>query len=237
MAIPMKTYAGFLLDADNTLFDYDAAETEALHETFQAFMPDVPVDRARESYRTINARYWAEFEKGAVALEELKTARFADLLSVLGRSADAREMGYSYLRRLSTKVMLLPHAREVIEELGRRARLCLITNGISLVQRGRLAASGLAPSFTAVLVSEELGCAKPDLRFFAAACRALALPPSDVLCVGDNPVADVAGARAAGIDACWFAPHGRVWTGPGEAPLMVARDLRDIVHLAPRVFP
>ncbi len=234
----MRAYKGFLLDADNTLFDYDAAETEALRETFRAFLPSaVAEDRAREAYRSINAGYWVEFEKGRIALEDLKVARFADLLSTLGAPGDARTMGYSYLQRLSTKALLLPHAWEAVEELARRARLCLVTNGISLVQRGRLAASGLGPFFAAVLVSEELGFAKPDPRFFTAACDAIGLAPSDVVCVGDNPAADVAGARGAGIDACWYAPDGRAWPGPGDPPVHVAGDLRDIVHLAPRVFP
>ncbi len=233
----MKTYRGFLLDADNTLFDYDAAETQALDETFDAALPGVPRDRARRAYREINARYWTAYEKGGMRLEDLKVGRFADLLSTLGGSGDARKVAYSYLDRLATKAILLPHAREAVEELARRARLCLITNGIATVQRGRLAASGLAGCFSAVLVSEELGYAKPDPRFFADACGALGLLPSDVLCVGDNPVADVAGARSAGIDACWFAPGGRKWPGPGDPPLHVAGDLRAIVDFAQGLFP
>ena len=72
-----------------------------------------------------------------------------------------------------------------------------------------------------MLISEEIGLAKPDPRFFRAAGEALGLAPADLLCVGDNPVADVAGARSAGIEAWWFSPNGASWPGPGEAPRVV----------------
>jgi len=233
----MKTYRGFLFDADNTLFDYDAAETQALDATLARWLPGVPPLAAREAYRAINARYWAALEKGSVRMAELKVGRFAELLAALDAPGDPAAISTFYLEALGAAAILLPHAREVIQELSQRARLCLITNGISSVQRGRLAASGMADFFTAVLVSEELGIAKPDPRFFEQACAALGLPPSDVLCVGDNPVADIEGARAAGIDACWYCPGGQPWPGPGAAPPLVAGTLLAIVNFASGVFP
>jgi 2-haloacid dehalogenase len=238
MGTAMKTYRGFLFDADNTVFDYDEAERQALDETLDDFLTGVPKEEARAAYRQVNKRFWAAFEAGTVTLQELKVGRFQELLSTLGVwDPDPSEMAHSYLERLASKPILLPHARETVTELAGRARLCLVTNGITSVQRGRLAASGLEKYFAAILISEELGFAKPDARFFARACEMLGLPPSDVLCVGDNPVADVGGAHAAGIDACWYSPAGAVWPGPGAAPLHVASDLHDIVDLAQGLFP
>jgi 2-haloacid dehalogenase len=230
-------YRGYLFDADNTLFDYDAAEAAALEVTFDHWLPGVPHADAAAAYRLINRRYWDALEEGTVTMDQLKPGRFAELLSTLGRSGDPREVSTFYLDRLGAGAELLPGARELVEALAARALLCLVTNGISTVQRSRLARSGLGPRFASVLVSEELGFAKPDPRFFAAACAALRLPPSDVLCVGDNPVADVGGAQAAGIDACWFAPGGGAWPGPGPAPRFVARSLSTIVNFRPGRFP
>ena len=237
MLYPMKSYRGFLLDADNTLFDYDKAEGEALDETLGETAPLVPREEALAAYRAINAGYWKRFEQGVVTLAALKVGRFADLVRQLGVSGDPRLISNDYLARLGSKAYFLPHARAVVEELSRRAALCLVTNGISRVQRGRLALSGIAPCFTAVLISEELGCAKPDLYFFNAACKALRLPPSELLCVGDNPDSDIAGAHAAGIDACWYAPSGAAWPGPAQAPAWVIRDLEELMRFAPAVFP
>jgi FMN hydrolase / 5-amino-6-(5-phospho-D-ribitylamino)uracil phosphatase len=79
--------------------------------------------------------------------------------------------------------------------------------------------------------------AKPDRRFFQAALDALGLPPEELLCVGDNPVSDVGGAQAAGIDACWYAPQGAPWPGPAAAPALVIRDLRELLKFRRPVFP
>ena len=231
----MKTYRGFLLDADNTLFNYDQAEEEALDETLAIAAPRVPQEKARASYRTINAGYWKRFEQGAVSLAALKVGRFADLLEDLDLDGDAAELSDGYLTRLSQKAYFLPHAREVVLTLSRRADLCLVTNGISLVQRGRLALSGIAGCFTAILISEELGVAKPDPRFFDAACKALRLPRTDLLCVGDTPAADILGARAAGIDTCWYAPSGAAWPLSAGAPAYVIRSLKELLKFAPEI--
>jgi len=230
----MKTYRGILFDADNTLFDYDRAEVEALDETLAESAPSAPVEQARAAYRTINAGYWRRFERGEISRGELKVGRFADLLSALGVAADPRAMGDSYLERLSRKAYFLPHARDVVEALSRTCALAVVTNGFSLVQRGRMAASGIARLFSAILISEDLGVAKPDPRFFRAACDALRLAPADLLCVGDSPVTDVAGALAAGIDACWYAPGGAEWPDRANPPTLVIADLRELLKSAPR---
>ena len=54
----------------------------------------------------------------------------------------------------------------------------------------------------------ELGVAKPHPRMFAEACATLGVPAARVLHVGDNPDADVAGARAAGLAAILVRPDG-----------------------------
>jgi 2-haloacid dehalogenase len=230
---PMRTYQGFLLDADNTLFDYDRGELEALTETIREFMPGVALEAAVASYRTINNGYWRRFEQGAVGLEELKPGRFRDLLAVLGAPGDPLEMSRQYLQRLAGKAYLLPHAREALEWLAPRAPLCLVTNGLSPVQRGRLAKAGITGLFRVLLISEEIGISKPDPAFFRRAAADLGLQPSEVLCVGDNPSTDVRGALAAGIDACWFSPGGDEWDLGDPRPTLVIHDLRELAPLAP----
>jgi 2-haloacid dehalogenase len=228
----MKRYQGFLFDADNTLFDYDRAEWEALTATLGAALPGVPREKALASYHEINAGFWRRFEQGTVLLSELKAGRFQALLESLHCDGDADAISSRYLEELSRRAYFLPHAREVIEQLSRSFPLALVTNGIGMVQRGRMARSGIQDRFRALIISEELGIAKPDPRFFHAAVEALAVSPDKLLCVGDNPASDVEGARAAGIDACWYAPRGQTWPGPTEPPAFVISDLREILDLA-----
>ena len=63
-----------------------------------------------------------------------------------------------------------------------------------------VSALGLAPYLHGVVTSAAVGWEKPNPRMYAAA-RAAAGDPDEVWMVGDNPVADVAGAEAAGIRA------------------------------------
>jgi 2-haloacid dehalogenase len=233
----MKHYRGFLLDADNTLLDYDRAEHEALEETLEEAAPLVPRDEARAAYREINNGWWKRYEEGTVTAAALKVGRFADLLAKLRISGDAAAVARGYLARLGSKAYPLPHADAVLRELSRGAALALVTNGLTDVQRGRVQRSGWASCFTAVIISEELGVAKPDRRFFQAALDALGLPPEELLCVGDNPVSDVGGALAAGIDACWYSPAGAPWPGPAAPPTLVIRDLRELLNVRRPVFP
>lgn len=67
-----------------------------------------------------------------------------------------------------------------------------------------LAGFGAVPG----VFSNELGVAKPHPRMFAAASDLLGIPAGEVLHVGDNPDADVAGARAAGMTAALVQPDG-----------------------------
>ena len=225
----MGKYRGVLLDADNTLFDYDRAESEALDETLSETAPGVPRAQAVESYRQINARYWKRFEAGEVDAAGLQSGRWEDLFATLGLDGDPSRAASGYVAALSRQVHLLPGTAEAVRALSSRTRLCLVTNGLSVVQRGRLARSGLAGFFTSIVISEEIGWAKPDARFFQAAVQSLGLGASELLCIGDNPGADVEGARRAGIDAWWFSPNGGPWPGPGTAP----RILRDLAEILP----
>lgn len=229
----MRSYSGFLFDADNTIFDYDRAESEALIETFRRSFPRMDLEIALAHYRTINAGFWRRFEQGDVGLAELKPGRFRALLDALGATGDPEAISDSYLERLAGKAHMLPHAREVLGRLAAKASLCLVTNGLSSVQRGRLRKAGIEGMFRALLISEEIGISKPDPAFFLRAAEALSLPPRELLCVGDHPSTDIRGAMAAGIDACWYAPRGEPWPLGEPAPAFVIRDLRELQPLAP----
>ncbi|MFC4726789.1 HAD family hydrolase [Coralloluteibacterium thermophilus] len=71
----------------------------------------------------------------------------------------------------------------------------------------------------ASLWSFEVGALKPEPAIFDAACRALAVPPEDVLMVGDTLAADWHGPRAAGMRALHLVRHGVGVTPDGIASL------------------
>jgi HAD superfamily hydrolase (TIGR01549 family) len=62
---------------------------------------------------------------------------------------------------------------------------------------------------THLLISSEIGWRKPAPEFFAAMCRQAGSPPEHVLYVGDDPVNDYEGAKAAGVRVVMLDSGGR----------------------------
>jgi phosphoserine phosphatase len=101
-----------------------------------------------------------------------------------------------------------PDAAPVLEALAARHPLALVTNGMSDLQREKLAASGFGACFGAVIVSGELGVAKPDPAVFAAALEALDAPADGATMIGDSVGRDIEGALAAGLRPVWVNRNG-----------------------------
>jgi putative hydrolase of the HAD superfamily len=102
----------------------------------------------------------------------------------------------------------------------RGARLAVVSNwDVSL--HDVLERTGLRPLVDAVVISAELGAAKPDPAIFRAALQRLGVTAGEALHVGDSVEHDVAGARAAGIEAVLVARDG------AEAP----DDVRAVASL------
>lgn len=60
---------------------------------------------------------------------------------------------------------------------------------------------GVSAWIDLLVVSAEEGLEKPDVAMFERACARLGVAPSEAVHVGDDPVADLAGAQAAGCAA------------------------------------
>ena len=205
----MKTYTHLLFDADGTLFDYDAAEAQALADNFAHHGLDFQAVHS-ERYQVINHRFWQRFEQGQIAAAELQIGRFQALFAEFGVAYNANFFANTYLDQLGQQVQLITGAAELIAELYGRYHLTLITNGLANVQYPRLHKSGLARYFETIIVSDEIGVAKPDPAIFDATFARLQRPSkANVLIIGDSLTSDMAGGHNYGIDTCWYNPNGQ----------------------------
>lgn len=226
----MARYYCILLDSDNTLLDFDAAERKALAETFTHY--NIPTDaETMETYRQINSRLWADLEKGAIRRDKLGAERFNRLLKAVGGEGKGAEMNQYYLEMLSSHPDLIPGSLEVLHELAEVATLAVITNGFYRVQSRRIQESGVADYMEEVFVSEKLGCDKPDRRCFDAALRQLGVENyANVLVVGDSLSSDIRGGVNAGLDTCWYNPNGAENTS-NLTPTYEIRDLTELYKI------
>jgi putative hydrolase of the HAD superfamily len=105
----------------------------------------------------------------------------------------------------------------------RGLRLAVISNWDERL-RDVLRGLALESRFETIVVSCEVGHAKPHPAIFAEATARLELPPSRILHIGDNLEADVHGARAAGFAALQIL---RAATESGPDHLRSMLDLPD----------
>jgi putative hydrolase of the HAD superfamily len=127
-------------------------------------------------------------------------------------------------------LQLFAEAREVVAAVSRRARVGMITNGPSRIQRDKIALLAIADLFPFILVSEEEGVWKPDREIFERALARGEARPEEAVYVGDSPEHDMAGARAAGLMTAWINRRGRSWP-EGVRPDFEIRDLRALPGL------
>lgn len=223
MSAPYKVV---LLDADNTLFDFDEAERRALDKTLLD-RGVTPTEEIRERYLAINRPLWERLHRREVSQEWLVVERFRVLGRELGVSADPEEWNREYLEALGTCPALLPGAVALLEALAPHCTLALATNGVTKVQHARLAASPITPFFQKIFISQEMGVGKPDRAFFEYILKRLGVEPQDTVMVGDTLSSDIQGAINAGLDSIWYSPHG----GESDLPTYRARTLEEIPGL------
>lgn len=108
---------------------------------------------------------------------------------------------YVHTRRANHNID--PETERVLDDLARDHLLGLVTNGAPDLQREKLTAAALEHRFGAIIISAELGTAKPDPRIFLEALRVLGADREGSVMIGDSLTRDVAGAHAAGLRSIW----------------------------------
>ena len=114
-------------------------------------------------------------------------------------------------------------------ELG--LRTALVSNADARLLRHILSETGLDSLMDVIIISDEVGAAKPDERIFCLALEALGVRPHEALMVGDWRV-DVIGARRAGLKSA-LVLRGREPTflldvAEGAVPDLIVEELREL---------
>ena len=219
-------YKWLLFDLDGTLFDYDKGEKIAFQQTFIDFTLDYQ-DEYLKNYDSINKELWKKFELGEIEVSVLKVERFELLLNKIGHKRNAEEFSKKYQNNLSNCTYLLDGVEDLLSELEKRYRMMLITNGLKAVQRPRLKNSSIKNYFTDIVISEEVGSAKPDKKIFDIAFEKMnTTEKSEVLMIGDSLTSDIAGGINYGLDTCWLNPNSQ--SSNGLKPVFEIKNISEL---------
>lgn len=197
-----------LFDLDDTLFDFHKAEKIALTKTLVHFGID-PTEETLALYSTINAAHWKRLELGEISREEVKVGRYRELFKTIGVECDPVKATAYYESMLAIGHYFMPGAPELLEELYRKYRLYIVSNGTAKVQEGRIGSSGITKYMDGIFISQILGANKPDKQFFDICFAEIPdFSLSETVIIGDSLSSDIKGGINAGITTVWFNPKG-----------------------------
>ena len=225
-----KHYPWLFFDADGTLFDYNRAEATAFRKAF-ALLEFQFQESYLDTYQTINRELWKALERHEVTPAVLRLRRFELLLEALQLTGSADALNVAYVEQLGLCTDLIDGAYEVLQTLSKTSRIAIVTNGLEAVQRSRMRHSTIHPFVNELIISEEVGAAKPHPAFFDAAFARTGSPrKSEVLVIGDSLTSDIQGGVDYGIDTCWYNPASEA--EPVSLPITYQiSHLRDLLEL------
>jgi len=108
----------------------------------------------------------------------------------------------SIYRQHRPKIFLYPDAVRFLGELSQELphlKKALVTDGLPLMQKNKVAALGLANSFNEFVYCWELAAPKPATAGFLSALQRLEVAPSSCAMIGDRVDHDMAPAKALGM--------------------------------------
>lgn len=114
------------------------------------------------------------------------------------------ELAAVYASERTARATAITGAPEAIGAAREHGPVALITNYTDAgMQRRKIASAGLEGQFDAVVISGEVGYAKPDPKIFHHAARELGVRAHDCVHIGNSWASDIEGALAAGVGAIW----------------------------------
>ncbi|MGZ3654810.1 MAG: HAD family hydrolase [Bdellovibrionota bacterium] len=224
-----------LFDLDDTLIDHTTAIRAAVTELY-AQRPELITKFTEEpafqkAWVDVQDKYYPAYLRGSMSHAEQKILRIRELWQPL---ANLTEEGcfqiYDHFQMLYAKNWkIFPDVFPCLEALV-PLKIGLISNGWGRQQREKLELEGLGKKIEIVVISSEVGMAKPDPRIFQMACAALGVPPSETIYVGDLYDLDVQGPNQAGLLPVWLRRKAGHLESPGVLTIRSLNELAALVR-------
>lgn len=196
-----RAVGGVCLDVDDTLVDYGTSMRAGLRELLGA-------DDAWADWCALTERYYPRFISGEIDFDTMRRQRTKEFFATRGEVLDDGEVVAREERRMAAMQrawQLFDDALPCLRALRAGGfRLAAVTNAAGEHQRGKLRTLGLDGAFDVLMISDEVGVAKPDAGIFHAACAALDISAGQTVHVGDRLDLDAEAAHAAGLHGVWL---------------------------------
>jgi 2-haloacid dehalogenase len=223
-------YDIILIDLDNTILDFDAAERDSFIKIIEKAGLNY-TDDLLQKYKEINTALWSALEQGKISKEVVLNTRFHKLFQLYGIVVDGRAWEKKYRFYLDNSSGLIPHAEYTLTELKKMGKkIYSASNGVYNTQLKRLSNAGIIDLFDGHFISDRIKHEKPSPFFFEYCIKNIRIVPnSSILMVGDSPTSDIIGAMNAGIDSCFYKHSRNITCTFATYTISNISDLLDIV--------
>lgn len=215
------------LDLDNTLWDTPpvlARAEAALGAWLETHAPRLAADFDSGAQRRLRITLAAADPARAHDVSWLRRESLKQAAAATGYPPELAEQAFQEFLRERNIIEPFAEVQAALERMARRVPLYALTNGNACVTR-----VGLGGYFRGALDAAAAGAAKPDARIFKRLIELAGLPAAAMLHVGDDALADIEGARVAGLGTAWINRSGAAW--PAElAP--ADHEVADLTALA-----
>ena len=219
-------YNWVLFDADETLFSFNS------YLGLTAMLKRYGIDFTREDYdafQAVNKLLWVAYQNNEITAEDIQIRRFAKLAEQTG--VHQIQLNQELMAEMAKVSKPLDGVMEMLETLYPEVKMGIITNGFTELQQQRLQNTQTEKFFEIVVVSEQIGVAKPGRKVFDYAFSQMdELDKTKILMVGDTLASDILGGYNSGIDTCWF-NHANLVNDTKIQPTYEIKDIRELVGI------
>lgn len=207
----MKEYDYIIFDIDDTLLDYQNAETHIMKKIFE-FENKAISDEIYQDLWDISCYYWDKYELDdsdkVYVQENYHTLFYEYLRDFMQRikekycfESTTETMQTYFLEYLKLENKQYDDTESVLQHFSQSTALLIASNGLDEVQQKRI--EKYKDLFSGIFISEELGIIKPSRFFWDRVFENIDAEPEKCLMVGDSLKNDIISAACYGMDTCW----------------------------------
>jgi HAD superfamily hydrolase (TIGR01549 family) len=198
-----------LFDMDDTVFDHSLTCRAAIGRLRREhpFLRRRSLTELWSDYLRLLNETHPRVALGRRSPDEARTERWQRIARSCGTTlskGESVELSRQYRDRYRSLRRPIDGAPELLARLHRRARIGVVSNNELAEQEEKIRFLGIGACVDVLVVSAELGIAKPDPRIFRTALERAGVAAGDTAMIGDSWESDVLGARGAGIRPVWF---------------------------------
>ncbi|MCH2400831.1 MAG: HAD family hydrolase, partial [Pirellulales bacterium] len=171
-----------LFDLDDTLFDQQYCSRAGLLAVHKAYAGRIcgAIEELEAAYGALLEQWHEKVLAGLISIDESRVERFRVLLSNTQNVAtdeESQAAARCYRDAYDAAYRPVPGAIEVLRRIKAARPIGIVTNHIMSEQVKKIAAIGVAPFIDELVVSDEVGVAKPAAQVFQTALSRLGGTP------------------------------------------------------------